>query len=86
MRRDGALIERFAGRTLVLWQLLLIWHQRRVGCAGQVGLALLSLSFATLALLALHGLGLGLLVGGVVGLIHAVLVALALAAAGVALA
>jgi len=33
MRRDGALIERFAGRALVLRELLLIWHQRGIGYA-----------------------------------------------------
>ena len=43
MRRDRALVERLASSALILWQLLLVWHLRRVRHAGQVALALLNL-------------------------------------------
>ena len=43
MRRDRALVERLAGGALVLRQLLLVRHLRRVGCTGQIALALLNL-------------------------------------------
>ena len=43
MWRDGALVERLAGGALVLRQLLLVRHLRRIRRAGQVALALLNL-------------------------------------------
>src|SRR5689334_19922103 len=85
MRRDGALIERFSGRALVLGELLLIWYQRGIGYARQVGLTLLSLRFAALALLPLNRLGPRLLVGRVVWSINHVVMATSLPPAGIAL-
>jgi hypothetical protein len=69
MWRDGALIERFAGRALVLRKLLLVRHQRWIGYARQIGLTLLGLRLAARALLALNRLRSRLLVGWVVWLV-----------------
>ena len=43
MRRDRTLVERLTGGALILRQLLLVRHLRRVCRAGQVALALLNL-------------------------------------------
>src|SRR6476659_2278518 len=82
MRRDGTLVERFASGALVLRQLLLIGHQRGVGRARQIALALLNLSRAALALLALDDLGPRLLlISGIVRLVYDIAVPAARAAA-----
>ena len=81
MRRDRALVERFAGSALILRQLLLVRHLRRIRRAGQVALALLNLGRATLALLALDLIWAALGAGWVVGLVDHVAVAAARAAA-----
>ncbi len=69
MRRDGALVERFAGRALVLRKLLLIRHLRWIGYARQIGLTLLGLRIAARTLLPLNRLGPRLQVGWVVWLV-----------------
>src|SRR4051794_38672240 len=77
MRRDCALVERLAGSALILRQLLLVWHLRRVCFARQGGLALLDLGRAALALLALDLIRARLGVSWVVGLVDHVAVAAA---------
>ena len=82
MRRDGALVERFAGGALVGGQVFLVGHLRRASRAGQVGLALLHLCRSALALLALNFFGPRSAVAGLVGLVdHIVVPAAGLAAA-----
>ncbi len=81
MRRDGALVERFAGRSLILGQHLLVGHQRGVVRAGQVALPLLHLALAARPLLPLDHIGLAGLSIRIVGLIHQAAVAIALVAA-----
>jgi len=85
MRRDRALVERLAGCALILWQLLLVRHLRRVRRAGQVALALLNLGRSALALLALDLIRPPLAAGGIVGLIDHIAMAASRAAALVGL-
>jgi hypothetical protein len=75
MRRDRALIQCFAGGTLVLRQLLLVWHLRRICHAGQVALALLNLRRPALALLALDLLRARLRAGWIIRLVDHVAMA-----------
>src|SRR6476661_6545554 len=77
MRRDRTLIERFASSALILRQLLLIRHLRRVRRAGQVALALLNLRRSALALLALNLIRARLCVGWVVVLVYHIAMAAA---------
>ena len=64
MRRDGRAIERFAGRVAVIAIDLLVGHKRWVVRARAV-LARPDLSLAARALLALDGLALARLSGGI---------------------
>jgi hypothetical protein len=81
MRRDRTLVERFTSSALVLRQLLLIRHLRRIRRTGQAALALLNLRRSALALLALNLFWARLPVAGVVGLVDHIAVAATRAAA-----
>jgi hypothetical protein len=85
MRRDRALIKRLSSGALILRQLLLVGHLRRVCHAGQVALALLYLRRSALALLALDLIWATLCIGWVVGLVDHVTMAAAGATALVGL-